>query len=60
MAPVADLLSRLTIAERIIFGLLARLGRWVFRLPVVGRILVVALMLVGFFFLAWLVLLLAT
>jgi hypothetical protein len=31
-----------------------------FRLPVVGRILVVALMLVGFFFVAWLVLLLGT
>jgi hypothetical protein len=60
VAPVADLLSRLPVAERIVFGVLARLGRWVFRLPVVGRILVVALMLVGFFFVAWLVLLLGT
>ena len=60
MTRSAGLLSRLTFAERLLFGVLAHLGRWLSRLPIVGRILLGAMIVTGLLFVAWLVLLLAT
>ncbi len=60
MARIVGVLSRLTFAERVLSDVVARVGSVLLRVPIVGRVLIAAGVLLAVAFAVWLLIALVT